>query len=183
MHPRRQAGRKSGHWHGSTDAHTGRHLRYHSSGHGMGGESIADAQRMAALRAGNKCQKDGHNRMLPTDPGQEGSSGWFRVPRHRQARCAGPGSQGIPHGIGHSPGGHWSRAKSRSNGKHRGSGAIDLPLTVFGVNRRGAVGHPTRCLVHHARGLFSLWGAPHRFFFDFLLFFSPKMTRSDTNLK
>ena len=46
-----------------------------------------------------------------------------------------------------------SVARSRSNGKHRGSGAIDPPLAVSGVNRRGAVGHPTRCLVHHARGL------------------------------
>ena len=46
-----------------------------------------------------------------------------------------------------------SIARSRSIGKHRGSGAIDLPLAVSGVNRRGAVGHPTRCLVHHARGL------------------------------
>ena len=46
-----------------------------------------------------------------------------------------------------------SIARSRSTGKHRGSGAIDLPLAISGVTRRRAVGHPTRCLVHHARGL------------------------------
>ena len=46
-----------------------------------------------------------------------------------------------------------SIARSRSIGKHRGSGAIDPPLAISGVTRRRAVGHPTRCLVHHARGL------------------------------